>query len=217
MTATVEQIIKPVAPLPQPVNFEQFIDWYPDDSEYRYELRRGVITQRPKPSGRHSELAGDIVNWLNYASDDAALNYLIPKEGTIKISDDTGYDPDVIVLDRAALADEPLWQKASTVEKGASVKLAIEVVSSNWQDDYEVKLAAYEALGIAEYWIVDYAGLGGVRHLGRPKQPTLTICTLVEGEYEVSRLRGDEPIGSPSFPGLSLTAKQILNLGDAAQ
>ena len=111
---------------------------------------------------------------------------------------------------RTALDNEPLWQKASTVENGASIKLAIEVISSNWQDDYEVKLAAYEASGIAEYWIVDYAGLGGVRHLGRPKQPTLTICTLVEGEYEVRRLRGNEQIESPLFPGLKMVAEQIL-------
>ena len=213
MTAAIEKTTKPIAPLPKPVSFEQFIDWYPDDSEYRYELRRGVIIQMPKPRGRHSELAGFIHDKLAIEIRRSKVHYAIPHEGTIKISDDTGYDPDVLVLDRAALADEPLWQKASTVEKGTSVKLAVEVVLTNWQDDYEVKLAAYEAMGIAEYWIVDYAGLGGVRHLGRPKQPTLTICTLVEGEYEVSRLRGGKPIVSPLFPGLSLTAEGILNLG----
>jgi Uma2 family endonuclease len=43
---------------------------------------------------------------------------------------------------------------------------------------------AYETLGIAEYWIIDYAGLGGIRHIGKPKQPTPTIATLIEGEYE---------------------------------
>lgn len=217
MTAAIEKTIKPIALLPKPVSFEQFINWYPDNSEYRYELRRGVVIQMPKPRGKHSQLAGDLAKRLNYAIDEAALDYLIPREGIIKVSDDTGYEPDVIVLDRAALVDEPLWQQASSVEKGASVKLAVEVVSSNWQDDYEVKLAAYEAIGIAEYWIVDYAGLGGVRHLGRPKQPTLTICTLVEGEYEVARLRGDEPVVSPLFPSLSLTAERVLNLGDGVQ
>jgi Uma2 family endonuclease len=81
---------------------------------------------------------------------------------------------------------------------------------SNWQDDYEVKLGSYEALGIPEYWIIDYAGLGGVRHLGKPKQPTLTVCTLVNGEYELQQFRGADRIISPTLPTLDLTAAQVL-------
>lgn len=206
----VEQKVRLIAPLPKPVSFEQFTDWYPNHSEYRYELRHGAIYQVPKPRGQHSELAGSIAKRLNYAIDAAALPYLIPRECVVKLGDDTGYEPDVIVLDRAAITTEPLWQKASSVENGASVKLIIEVVSGNWQDDYEVKLAAYEAVGIVEYWIVDYAGLGGFRHIGRPKQPTLTVCRLIEGEYEVARMRGDERVESLALPLLEMSAKEIL-------
>jgi Uma2 family endonuclease len=36
------------------------------------------------------------------------------------------------------------------------IQLAVEVVSTNWEDDYEDKLDEYERLGIAEYWIIDY-------------------------------------------------------------
>ncbi len=71
-------------------------------------------------------------------------------------------------------------------------------------------MSAYEDLGIPEYWIIDYAGLGGIRHLGKPKQPTLTIATLIDGEYETTMFRGDEPIVSAIFPDLSLTAAQIM-------
>ena len=50
----------------------------------------------------------------------------------------------------------------------------------------------YEALRIAEYWIVDYSALGAVRYIGRPKQPTITICKLIEGEYQVEKfIKGD--------------------------
>lgn len=212
MTAAFEKPIQPIALLPKPVSFEQFTDWYPEDSEYRYELRRGTIIEMPKPRGKHSEIAGEIAKRLNYAIDAAALPYFIPRECIVKVSDDTGYEPDVIVLDREALAAEPLWDKASTVQNGASVKLAIEVVSTNWQDDYEVKLAAYESVEIPEYWIVDYAGLGGVRHIGRPKQPTLTVCKRVEGEYEVTRFRGDEPVRSLALPTLKVLANEVLGL-----
>ena len=198
--------IQPISPLPKPVSVEQFLDWYPEDSEYRYELRRGVIFQMPKPRGKHSEVAGDSAKRLNYAIDEKELPYLIPRECIVKVSEDTGFEPDVIVLDRAGLEAEPLWEKASTVENGASIKLVIEVVSTNWQDDYEVKLAAYESMGVPEYWILDYAGVGGVRHIGKPKQPMLTVCTLVDGEYEVARFRADERVVSLLFPGLELQA-----------
>ena len=110
------------------------------------------------------------------------------------------------------------FDEASTIENGVSVKLVIKVVSTNWQDDYETKLTDYEALGIPEYWIIDDAGLGGVRYMGAPKQPTLTICTLVDGECETRPFRGDEAltsgrsetIVSPMFPGLKLTEAQML-------
>jgi Uma2 family endonuclease len=45
-------------------------------------------------------------------------------------------------------------------------------------------------MGVQEYWIADYLGLGAVRLIGSPKQPTLTVCRLVDGEYEVRLLRG---------------------------
>jgi Uma2 family endonuclease len=196
--------------LPKPVTFDEFIAWYPENSEFRYELRRGVIIEMPKPKGKHSILAGDRATDLTLEIRQQNLPYVVPKECVIKIADDTGYEPDVIVLDRDALLTEPRWESASTVEQATSIKLAIEVVSTNWQDDYEVKMSAYEALGIPEYWIIDYAGLGGIRHLGKPKQPTLTIATLIDGEYETAMFRGDESIVSATFPYLGLTAAQIM-------
>ncbi|MEO0768511.1 MAG: Uma2 family endonuclease [Cyanobacteria bacterium J06649_4] len=83
-----------------PVSFNQFIDWYPDNAQYRYELRRGVIFQVPKPRGKHSEIADDLAKQLNYTIDRLSLPYFIPRECIVKISDNTGYEPDVIVLGR---------------------------------------------------------------------------------------------------------------------
>jgi len=73
------------------------------------------------------------------------------------------------------LENEPLWENQSTLLSGNAVKLIIEVVSGNWSDDYALKLDAYESLGIREYWIIDYLGLGERKFIGYPKQPTLTI------------------------------------------
>jgi Uma2 family endonuclease len=197
--------------LPKPVTFDEFIDWYPENSQVRYSLKRGVIVEMPKPRGTHSEVAGAVAKKLNYAIDLARFPYFIPRECIVKCSDDSGYEPDGIILDRSAMSNEPMWASSSAIEHGSSVKIIIEVVSGNWQDDYELKMAAYESLGITEYWIVDYAGLGGIRHIGKPKQPTLTICTLVLGEYEVQMFRGDELVISGTFPDLNLTAMQVLS------
>jgi Uma2 family endonuclease len=90
----------------------------------------------------------------------------------------------------------------------------VEVVSSNWQNDYARKVDEYAILGIPEYWIVDYAALGGLEFIGRPKQATLTICTLGnDGYYHKQRLRGTDKIVSRIFPSLTLTASQVLSAG----
>ena len=86
-------------------------------------------------------------------------------------------------------------------------------VSRNWRDDYLKKYADYEEMGIPEYWIVDYGALGGREFIGKPKQPTILVCCLEEGEYRVSKFRGDERIESPTFPELNLTAEQIFQAG----
>ncbi|NEQ69206.1 MAG: Uma2 family endonuclease [Symploca sp. SIO2D2] len=125
----------------------------------------------------------------------------------------TAFRPDVAVVARTELGREPLWSEQSILTRGDSIKFIAEVVSSNWQNDYARKVEDYATLGIPEYWIADYAGLGGIRHIGKPKQPTLSICTLVDGEYEMQLLRGNQTITSTTFPDLNLTAEQVLRAG----
>jgi Uma2 family endonuclease len=47
----------------------------------------------------------------------------------------------------------------------------VEVVSTNWRDDYGLKLADYEAMGIVEYWIVDFRALGAAASSANPNSP----------------------------------------------
>ncbi|MEM0980043.1 MAG: Uma2 family endonuclease [Cyanobacteria bacterium P01_H01_bin.58] len=194
-----------------PISFDEFVDWYPENSEHRYELRRGMVIEMPKPRGKHSEIAGFLIKTLNTAIDTMLVDCFIPRECIIKLLDDTGYEPDVAVVDWSQLVGEPRWESASILENGHSLKLVVEVVSTNWRDDYLLKLGDYENLGIQEYWIVDYLGIGGRRYIGTPKQPTLTVCTLVDGEYELNQFRGSDRILSPTFPNLQLTVEQVFN------
>jgi len=64
-------------------------------------------------------------------------------------------------------------------------------------------------MGIAEYWIVDFRALGAVRYIGQPKQPTITVCKLVNGEYQLERLISGQQINSSIFPNLNLTVDRI--------
>ncbi|HEY9657331.1 MAG TPA: Uma2 family endonuclease [Allocoleopsis sp.] len=196
----------------QQITFDQFIEWYPEHSEHRYELHDGILIEMPKPTGQHSAIAGFMAIELGVEIRRLHLPYLIPKECVVKVGE-SGYEPDVIVLDNRTLAADARWKKESIVTRGESAKVVIEVVSTNWSDDYALKLEEYEALGIREYWICDYLGIGGKRYIGSPKQPTFSIYQLnAAGEYEVKQFRGEQPIESSVFPELQLTMTQILAL-----
>jgi Uma2 family endonuclease len=138
------------------------------------------------------------------------LPYFLPKECVVKADNElSGYEPDAIVLDRQGTDSQPRWQKESIITMGSSVRLIVEVVSSNWRDDYGYKLVDYEALGIAEYWIADYLGLGGRRYIGNPKQPTFSVYQLIDGEYQVSKFWGSDKVVSPTFGQFNLSVQQI--------
>jgi Uma2 family endonuclease len=197
------------------VTLDEFWEWYPDGDQGRFELHNGVIVKM-QPTGTHEQVAGFLASKLSVYIDRFNLPLLIPRQGLIKAldTDKSAYIPDVMVLDNPVIKkNEPLWKKRSTIIQGSTVKLAIEVVSTNWQDDYLMKLGEYEKLGINEYWIVDYLGLGGRRYIGSPKQPTISIYHLVDEEYTLELFQGQDVIRSPLFPELGLTVAQISQMG----
>jgi Uma2 family endonuclease len=83
-------------------------------------------------------------------------------------------------------------------------------VSSNWQDDYARKVEEYAFLQIPEYWIADFRGLGGIEFIGKPKQPTLTVCQLVGEHYEKQQYRLGEAIASALLPQLVLQLNDVM-------
>jgi Uma2 family endonuclease len=85
----------------------------------------------------------------------------------------------------------------------------VEVVSTNWETDYARNVEDYAFLGIPEYWIVDYRGLGGVAFIGKPKQPTFTVCKLMGEEYQQTQYRLKSNSFSPLFPDLQLCLEDV--------
>ncbi|OUL26468.1 hypothetical protein BV372_26865 [Nostoc sp. T09] len=197
--------------LPKLVTFDEFSKWYPNDGK-RYELHKGVIVEMPPPTGEHEKVVGFIARKLTVEFDRLNLPFTIPKTALVKTpSGESAYSPDVVLLNLDNLSNEPLFQKQSTVSQAASVPLVVEVVSTNWRDDYYDKFANYEEMGIPEYWIADYAALGARKFIGNPKQPTIVICELVDDEYQMTPFQGNAAIASPTFPQLNLTAQQIFD------
>lgn len=194
------------------MSFEEFVAWLPQDG--CYELIDGNVFEM-QPTGQHEDVGDFLDTQLTLEVHRLQLPYKFPKRALIKgTSWGIGYLPDVVVVDRNLLKQEPNWQREATIVNGKTVKLVVEVVSTNWETDYARKYEDYEAMGIAEYWIADYLGLGGKKYIGSPKQPTFSVCTLVEGEYQMQQFRGQERIMSPTFPQLNLTAAQIWAVGE---
>lgn len=197
----------------QLVTFTEFAEWKPEGKFY--ELHNGVIIEMTQPIGDHEIITSLLTEKIMLEYFRLELPYMIAKTVLIKpIDAESAYSPDVLILNRPNLVNEPFWNKTSTVTQGASIPLAIEVVSTNWRVDYLTKVKDYEEIGIPEYWIVDYLGLGGKRFIGDPKQPAILVHELLDGEYRVNLFRGDERIVSPTFPELNLTANQIFQGSD---
>jgi Uma2 family endonuclease len=194
------------------LSFDEFLARYGGDN--RYELIDGEVFDL-EPTGWHEEVVAFITTKVCVEIDKIDLPWFVLQRGLLRPShlSMTAFRPDVAVVDRDELSKELLWSNQSILTPGSSIKFVAEVVSSNWQNDYARKVEDYAVLGIPEYWIADYAGLGGTRHIGKPKQPTLSICTLVDGEYEIQQFRGNQTITSTIFPGLKLTAEQVLRAG----
>ncbi|AFY35206.1 Uma2 family endonuclease [Calothrix sp. PCC 7507] len=198
--------------LPKLFTFEEFIAWLPENTGKRYELHDGIIVEMSQPSGKHEKVTGFLAGEITIEYKRWKFPYFIPKTALVKPPrKPSGYSPDVVLINDANLHNEDLWEKESTVTQSASIPLIIEVVSTNWEDDYYTKLGNYEAMKIPEYWIVDYAALGARKFIGNPKQPTISIYHLVDEEYQVAQYRNSESIISRTFPDLKLTANQIFN------
>jgi Uma2 family endonuclease len=114
------------------------------------------------------------------------------------------------VLDETALVSEPLWEREPVIALGRSIKLVVEVVTTNWETDYAQKVEEYAILGIPEYWRVDYRGLGGVAFICKSKQPTITVCQLIDQDYTQQQFRVGQPIISPLLKTWQIRLDDIL-------
>lgn len=152
---------------PKLMTFEDFLDWKPDSS--RYELHDEFVVEI-QPVGKHEQIKIFLTRKFFAEIMRSELSWSTANQVLVKAPDkEAGYVPDILIINPDNLATENLWEKSSTVQKAATIPLIVEVVSTNWSDDYALKLDAYQEIGVREYWIVDYLGLGGKHFIGNLK------------------------------------------------
>lgn len=83
------------------------------------ELHDGEIVEMPKPIGQHSGVGGFLRGSLFVEIVRLQLPYFVPKECIVKI-DESGYEPDIIVLNRQAIGLDTRWEKESTITRSES-------------------------------------------------------------------------------------------------
>lgn len=190
------------------LSFDKFLEQCPEDG--RYELVDGKMVKN-LATRIHYDVAWLILKSFDREVEQLSLNYLVNDVAAVlttnKNGKEQGRHPDVSVISR------DVWRSDRQNHRGIRepIQVAVEVVSTNWEDDYIDKLAEYERLGIPEYWIVDYLAIGSRDYLGEPKLPSVFIFTLdTEGKYQLTRFQNSDRLVSPTFPELNLTVAQIM-------
>jgi Uma2 family endonuclease len=190
------------------VTFLEFLKNYPEGSG-TYELVNGEIV-KVEAIRAHKNVARHLVKSFDRESERLELDYIVDKDIVLRTAkasgQEQGRNPDVGVV-KASVWNSNALSYGALIEP---IQLAVEVVSTNWEDDYVDKLEEYQRLGIFEYWIVDYLAIASRAYLGNPKEPTVFVYSLENDRYVVQSFRGNERIISPTFPELEITVEQLL-------
>lgn len=191
------------------LTFDQFLEQCPEEGFY--ELVNGEIVA-VRSTRNHDDVADLIADSFKDEIKRLSLNYVVKNTAVIRTvtqdGTEQGRKPDVSVIDRA------VWRSNRSDYNALEepIQLAVEVTSTNWDDDYIDKVDEYQRLGISEYWIVDYLAIASREYLGNPKIPTIFVFILdAKGKYQRTQFRGEERVISTTFPELTITANQVLN------
>ena len=155
----------------------------------------GVIRRLAKRFEAQAEQQG--TDWI-------AIQGLVGIETDVPGAHDQVRIPDVTVMSEAqwnVIEDRP--GSATIFQHEPAPIVVVEVLSpSTKSTDLTDKRTEYATRQIFEYWIIN------------PKTGDIKVLQLTDGIYiEVGVFKGEEPIVSPTFPELTLTAAIVLAAG----
>ena len=114
-------------------SLEEFIAQYGDNT--RYQLIDGELRDM-EPTGPHEAVSGSVAGRIYLEIFRQNLDWLVPKNCLIKplYAEATALRPDVIVLDRHLLSQEPLWHKEPIICNGSTITALGALVSYSPKD-----------------------------------------------------------------------------------
>jgi Uma2 family endonuclease len=190
----------------QRMTFEEYLH-HDDGTDTRYELVDGVLVEMGAESTLNTQIAVFLLLCFGQLGISA---YRLGMKQKIAVSHSvvTAREPDLIVHSvESARAIEGAKEAILRVDDPAPL-LVIEIVSpgepgdkGNYDRDYVEKRREYAERGIPEYWLVDV------------QRQVVWVLTLQENAYGEKCFTESAMIHSPTFPGLQLTAAQVLNAG----
>ena len=186
------------------MTLNEYLD-YDDGTDIRYELEDGVLVEMSAETPLNPQIA--MLLAFAFARLGVPEKHLvIGHQIEVRSRYATARQPDLVVhtiaSDAALLSGEKVLCLGSP-----SPLLVVEVASQTMTDaksrrrDYEQKPKEYADRGIAEMWIVD------------PDRLWVKVGTLTDDAYQFETFQSEEPIVSPTFPELNLTAAQVLSAG----
>jgi len=202
----------------QTYTVEEFLNLYlPEGQEY--ELVNGIIAPMSEPSGEHENLRSELLVELRLESRRCQLGLLVHPKPVLELGPKDTRKPDLIAINRDSWNRQT--QPEAVLKEPPSV--AIEIVSTNWENDYRNKPLWYAAFGVSEIWIVDpLFSVACYPNRKNPKieEPTISIgklvpsrSILIEREYEFESFTGKDRLKSRFFPDLNLTVEEIIAFG----
>ena len=168
---------------------------FDDGTDKRYELQDELLVEMPPGTGKHEAIITLLLVRFFLEIQRLGLPLQPRPNGTEVLTNKQPRRPDVCVITN---------EQAQSIENTSAIlktapPLLVEVVSPESVDrDYQVKTSEYAAIGVGEYWIVD------------PLENKVTVCLLHQGSYKQTVFTANQRIVSGLFPGLELTAQQVL-------
>lgn len=159
--------------------------------EDKVELVDGVILEMA-PIGRPYELRVNRLVRLFIGV--VPENVEVSIQGTIRLNDMTGQEPDIALLTPEASLDE------ENIPRPDGVLLVVEVAGSSLRADRGEKARRYAENGILELWIFILAS----NEIEVHRQPT------PEGYAEVQRYRRGDTLTIEALPGVRLAVDELL-------
>ena len=128
------------------LSFEEFLNW-DDDSGRSFELVNGVAMPLSEPTAKHEDVVDGLCRLLVDHCQSLNLPYVPRQSKQVRLNAARGESESSRKADIVVFAKEEwvrMRQSSASAAAYIPPPLAIEVVSTNWRDDYRIKLNEFD-------------------------------------------------------------------------